>query len=219
MSTVSIIAQIETCLQKAEQLKSKIDKLRPADEQWDTLLDLTSRLSECTKFLQEKVRLRKESHCARAQNEKNKYTSDTVTSRRALCKNGTFKATIFRRNILTIFGETKFSTLDSSRNRLRKEAIVRKIEAIRGLNPDTIVTWSITFEPSRWTSDKMAFKVVKLVTEFLEEETPCEWPLVVADTLDKLQQEEGILQENREYDISREGKFSCPYEEPRLSND
>ncbi|KAJ5472103.1 hypothetical protein N7539_008672 [Penicillium diatomitis] len=50
----------------------------------------------------------------------------------------------------------------------------------------------------------MAFKVVKLVTEFLEEETPYEWPLVVADTLDKLQQEEGILQENREYNIFRE---------------
>ncbi|GIK00345.1 hypothetical protein Aspvir_004367 [Aspergillus viridinutans] len=210
MSTAVVIAQIETCLHKAERLKPKVDRLHPTDEQWDTLLDLTSRLSESTQLLREKLRLRREVRSTQIQNDAEKYRSQAITSRHALCENGTFKATIFRRNLLTIFGDTKISMFDSARTRWRKEAARRRNEAIRGLNPDAIVTWSIAFEPSLWASGKIASDVFETMTEDLEAEPPCEWPPAIMDTLDKLQEEEGILRESREYKRFRE-TINLPY--------
>jgi len=106
--------------EKTEQSKGKFSKVYPTDDQWDTLSDLSRKLSEASKAVQDNIRVLKESRSERAWKESEEHRSQVQSSRGDLFAKGRLKQpAIFRRSIVTIFeGVMKDSKFDCEDVRL-----------------------------------------------------------------------------------------------------
>src|SRR5271155_2634998 len=104
MSATIVLSQLKGLLEKTEKLKAKFCKVYPTNDQWDTLSDLSLKLSEAAKKVQDEIRVLKESRTERAWKESEGYRSSAQSLRGDLFAKGRLKqSAVFRRNIITIF--------------------------------------------------------------------------------------------------------------------
>jgi len=200
MSATTILSQLKGLLEKTEQLQPKFCKVYPTDDQWDTLSDLSLKLSEAAKKVQDEIRVLKESRTQRAWKESEKHRSNAQSSRGDLFANGRLKqSAVFRRNIVTIFEGPKDSKFDSEDVKFRKESTRKRCELIRGLSPDGVISWAIAFAPTVWAGGSMASDVFTCLLDDIEPELVQTWPPTVRDTLHMLREDEESLQKSPEY--------------------
>jgi hypothetical protein len=111
-------------------------KVYPTSDQW-TLSDLSLKLSEAAKTVQDEIQVLKESRSDRAWKESEDHRSKSQSCRGDLFAKGRLKQpVIFRRNIVTTFEGLKDSKFNSEDIKFRKESTRKRSELIRGLNPD-----------------------------------------------------------------------------------
>ena len=149
MSATVALSQLTALIEKSEQLRGKFRKIYPSDQQWNTLGDLGSKLSDVAVKLQEEIRVLKRSRTERAWQESEKHRSHAQLARGDLFAKGRLpQSAVFRRNILMIYLGPKNSTFDSEDVKFRKESTRRRCEIIRGLSPDGIISWAIAYAPT-----------------------------------------------------------------------
>ncbi|EFY94594.1 hypothetical protein X797_011322 [Metarhizium robertsii] len=202
MSATAVLSQLKSLLEKTQQLKGKLSKAYPTDDQWDTLSDLSLKLSGASKAVQESIRVLKESRSERAWKESEKHRSKAQASTGDLFAKGRLKQpVIFRRNIVTIFEGPKDSRFDSEDVKFRKESTRKRCELIRRLSPDGIISWALSFAPTLWAGGSMASDVFTCLLDDIEPELLQTWPLVIRETLHLLLEDEESLRRSPEYDV------------------
>ncbi|KFY65654.1 hypothetical protein V496_02423 [Pseudogymnoascus sp. VKM F-4515 (FW-2607)] len=170
------------------------------DGQWDTLSDLSSRLSEAAKTVQEEIRVLMESRSDRAWKESEEHRSKAQSCRGDLFAKGRLKQpVVFRRNIVTIFEGPKISKFDSEDKKFRNESTRKRSELIRGLSPDGVISWAMAFAPTLWGGGSMSADVFTCLLDDIEPELVQSWPLVIRDTLHMIMEDEKSLQTSSEY--------------------
>jgi hypothetical protein len=206
MSATSVLSQLKSLLEKTEQLKGKFSKVYPTDDQWDTLSDLSLKLSEASKAVQDNIRVLKESRSERAWKESEEHRSKVQSSRGDLFAKGRLKQpVIFRRSIVTIFEGVKDSKFDSEDVRFRKESTRKRCELIRRLSPDGVISWALSFAPTLWAGGSMASDVFTCLLDDIEPELVQPWPSVIRETLHLLKEDEETLRLSLEYDVFLKG--------------
>ncbi|XMA19895.1 hypothetical protein WAI453_012686 [Rhynchosporium graminicola] len=121
MSTTIVLSQLNSLFEKTEQLKGKFSKVYPSDKQWDTLSDLSLKLSVAATAVEVEIRVLKESRSERAWKESEQHRFKAQSSRGDLFAKGRLKQpVIFRRNLVTIFEGPKESRFDSEDVKFRK---------------------------------------------------------------------------------------------------
>lgn len=68
-------------IEKSEQLRGKFRKIYPSDEQWNTLGDLSCKLSDVAVKLREEIKMLKRSRTERAWQESEKHRSHAQLAR------------------------------------------------------------------------------------------------------------------------------------------
>jgi hypothetical protein len=200
MSATTVLSQLKGLLEKTEQLKAKFCKVYPTNDQWDTLSDLSLRLSEAAKMVQDEIRVLKESRTERAWKESEGHRSNAQSSRGDLFAKGRLKhPAVFRRNIITIFEGPRDSRFDSEDVKFRKESTRKRCELIRGLSLDAVISWALAFAPTLWAGGSMASDVFNCLLDDIEPELVQRWPPVIRDTLHMLREDEESLQKSPEY--------------------
>lgn len=200
MSVATLLSQLKGLLIKTEQLQPKFCKTYPTDEQWDTLTELSLKLSGAAKKVEEEIRMLKESRSERAWKESEEHRLNAQSSRGDLFAKGRLKNShIFRRNIITIFEGPKDSRFDSEDLKIRKESTRKRCELIRGLSPDGVISWAVTFAPTLWAGGSMASDVFTCLLDDIEPELVQTWPPIVRETLHLLREDEESLKRSPEY--------------------
>jgi hypothetical protein len=211
MSATTVLSQLKTLLEKTEQLKGKFSKVYPTDDQWDTLSDLSLKLSEASKAVQDNIRVLKESRSERAWKESEEHRSKAQSSRGDLFAKGRLKQpAIFRRNIATIFEGPKDSKFDSDDVKFRKESTRKRCKLIRRLSPDGVISWALSFAPTLWAGGSMAEDVFTCLLDDIEPELVQTWPSVIRETLHLLMEDEESLRQCPEYDGFLKGWSARP---------
>ena len=160
-----------------------------------TLSDLSLKLSEAAKKVQDEIRVLKESRTERAWKESEGHRSSAQSLRGDLFAKGRLKqSAVFRRNIITICEGPKDSRFDSEDVKFRKESTRKRCELIRGLSPNAVVSWAIAFAPTLWAGGSMASDVFTCILDDIEPELVQRWPPVIRDTLHMLREDEESLQ-------------------------
>lgn len=220
MSATTIISQLKGLLVKAEGLPSKLSKVYPTDGQWDVLSDLSVSFSEAAKKVGDEIRVLMESRAERAWKESETHRLRAQTLRGDFFANGQLKhASVFRRNIITIFEGPKDSIFDSEDLKLRKASTRKRCELIRGLSPDGVISWAIAFAPSLWAGGTMSSDVFTCLLDDIDPELVQTWPQTIRDTLHALRKDEESLQKSLEYDNLLEGtSTSCVVAVQRANN-
>lgn len=200
MSANSLVSQLRGLLDKAEQILPKLAKVYPTEEQWNALSDLSKRLSAAGTAIGDRVQHLKNTREHRAWKESEKHrihalacVGDLLTSNRLK------QATIFRRNIVTIFDGPKYSLFDSDDVRIRKDATQRRCEQIRDASQDGIISWAIAFAPSLWAGGAMANDIFECLLDSIEPDRSPSWPSVIQTTLQMLQKDEPCLQNSSDF--------------------
>uniref|UniRef100_A0A1Y1K5F7 Uncharacterized protein n=1 Tax=Photinus pyralis TaxID=7054 RepID=A0A1Y1K5F7_PHOPY len=202
MSAAAVLSQLKSLLEKTEQLKGKLSKICPTDDQWDSLNDLSLRLSGASKAVQDKVQVLQETRSERAWKESWGHCSKAQALRGDLFATGRLKQpVIFRRNIVTIFEGPKVSKFDSEDVKIRKESTRKRCELIRSLSPDGLISWTLSFAPTLWAGGSMASDVFACLLDDVEPELVQMWPLVIRETLHLLMEDEELLRQSPEYDV------------------
>jgi len=195
VSVAVVLSQLKSLLRKTEQLKGKFSKVYPINDQWDTLSDLSLKLSEATKVVQDEIWVLKESRTDRAWKESEAHRSKAQSSRGDLFAKGRLKQpAVFRRSIITIFEGPKDSKFDSEDTRFRKESTRKRCELIRGLSPDGVVSWAFSYAPTLWAGGSMASDVFTCLLNNIEPELVQTWLPVIWETLHLLMEDEESLQ-------------------------
>ena len=200
MSATVVLSQLTTLVEKSEQLRERFRKIYPTVDQWNTLSDLSSRLADAAKRLQEETRMLRELRPERAWQESEKHRSHAQSVRGDLFAKGRLaQSAVFRRNIVMIFLGPKDSTFDSEDTKFKKESTRRRCEAIRGLSPDGVISWAIAYAPTLWAGGSMPSDVFDCLVHDIEPELIQTWPAVIQDTLHKLKKDEESLYRSPEY--------------------
>jgi len=200
MSATVVLSQLKSLLEKAERLKGKFSKVYPTNDQWDLLSDWSVKLSEAAKALQDEIRVLKESRSDRAWKDSEELRSKAQSYRGDLFAKGRLRQpVIFRRNIVTIFEGPKDSNFDSEDMKLRKESTRKRSELIRGLSPDGVISWAISFAPTLWGGGAMSADVFTCLLNDIEPELVQTWPPAIRDSLHLLMEDEESLKESPEY--------------------
>jgi hypothetical protein len=206
MSATAVLSQLKSLVEKTEQLKGKFSKVYPTDDQWDTFSDLSLKLSEASKVVQDNIRVLKESRPERAWKESEEHRSKAQSSRGDLFAKGRLKQpAIFRRNIVTIFEGPKDSKFDSEDVRFRKESTRKRCQLIRCLSPDGVISWALSFAPTLWAGGSIASDVFTCLLDDIEPELVQTWPSVIRETLHLLVEDEESLRRSPEYDVFLKG--------------
>ena len=149
MSVSVLLSQLTSLVEKPEQLRGRLQRTYPTSDQWHTLSDLSSKLSNAATKLREEVRELKESREKRAWQESEKYRSNAQLAKGNLFAKGRLPhPAVFRRNVTTIFLGPKDSTFDSEDTKFRKEATRRRCQIIRSLDSDGLISWAIAYAPT-----------------------------------------------------------------------
>ena len=200
MSASVALSQLAALIEKSKQLRGKFQKMYPSDEQWQTLGDLSSELSDVAVNLQEEIRVLKRSRTQRAWQESEQHRSHAQLARENLFAKGRLpQSAVFRRNIIMIFLGPKNSTFDSEDAKFRKESTRRRCDIIRGLSSDGIISWAIAYAPTLWAGGSMSSDVFDCLVDDIEPELVQPWPTVIKETLHKLKEDEETLQKSLEY--------------------
>ena len=206
MSATSVVSQLRTILEKAEQLIPKLGKVYPAEEQWDVLGELSVKLGTTAAKIGDKIRVMKESRAHRAWKESEKLRSQASSCVGDLLANGRLKQpAVFRRNIITIFEGPKDSKFDSEDMKLRKVATRQRCEQIRGLSSDGVVSWATAFAPTLWAGGSTGSDILTCLLDNIEPELRLSWPPVVQETLKLLLEDEEALQRCPQYQAFLDG--------------
>jgi hypothetical protein len=209
MSATIVLSQLKGLLEKTEHLKEKFSKVYPTNDQWATLSDLSLKLSEAARAVQDEIRVLKESRSDRAWKESAEHRSKAHSCRGDLFAKGRLKQpVIFRRNIITIFEGPKDSKFDSEDAKFRKESTRKRSESIRGLSPDGVISWSMAFAPSLWGGGSMSSDIFTCLLQDIEPELVQTWPPVIRDTLHMLMEDGESLKQSPEYQDFLRGLFS-----------
>jgi len=140
MSANTILSQLKGLLEKTKQLQPKFCKVYPTDNQWDTLSDLSLKLSEAVKKVQDEIQVLKESRTQRAWKKSKEHRLNAQLLRGNLFAKGRLKqSAVFKRNIVTIFKGPKDSKFDSKDVKFRKESTYKRYKLIRGLSPNGVI--------------------------------------------------------------------------------
>ncbi len=159
------------------------------------------RLSETASRVRENTVTLKHSHIERAWQESKKHRTLIQSARGDLLANQQLNnPVIFRRNITLIFEDPKDSSFDSSDIKSRKTSTRKRYGIIRGLTPDGIILWAITYVPILWAEGSMTSDVFNYLIDDIEPELIQTWPRMIRDTLHKLKNDEEFLQKSPEYD-------------------
>ncbi|OAF58417.1 hypothetical protein VC83_06543 [Pseudogymnoascus destructans] len=200
MSAAVLLSQLKGLLDKTEHLNGKFSKVYPTGDQWDTLSNLSSRLSEAAKTVQEEIRVLLESRSDRAWKESEEHRSKAQSCRGDLFAKGRLKQpAVFRRNIVTIFKGPKTSTFDSEDIKFKNESTLKRCELIRGLSPDGVISWAMAFAPTLWAGGSISADIFTCLLDDIEPELVQTWPQVIRDTLHKLMEDEESLKKSPEY--------------------
>lgn len=209
MSATIVLSQLKGLLEKTEHLKGKFSKVYPTNDQWDTLSDLSLKLSEAARAVQDEIQVLKESRSDRAWKESEEHRSKAQSCRGDLFAGGRLKQpVIFRRNIVTMFEGPKDSKFDSEDIKFRKESTRKRSELIRGLSPDGVISWAMAFAPTLWGGGSMSSDVFTCLLDDIEPELVQTWPPVIRDTLHMLMEDEESLKKSPEYQEFLKGWFA-----------
>lgn len=200
MSAASVVSQLRSLFDKADQLIPKLNKIYPTEEQWDSLGNLSAKLAKAATTIGQRVQALKESQVDRAWKESEKLRSHALKCQGDVLANGRLKQSpVFRRNIITIFEGPKDSKFDTEDTRVRKATTRQRCAQIRCLSPDGIISWAIAFAPSLWAGGSMATDIFKCLLADIEPDCRPGWPSIVGETLHTLQTDEDVLQRSTEY--------------------
>ena len=206
MSSTIVLSQLRGLVERAEQVKGRLQKLYPGDDQWRTLTELATSLGNVATQLQQEMKTLKESRTARAWKESEKYRSHAQSVRGDLCSKGRLKnPAVFRRNIVVIFEGPKVSSFDSEDAKFRKESTRKRCDVLRSLSADGLVLWAIAYAPTLWAGGAMASDVFDCLTEDIEPEVFQKWPWSIRETLQKLKDDEHALRTSPDFDKFLEG--------------
>lgn len=200
MSAASVVSQLRSLLDKADQVVLKLGKIYPTEDQWDALGDLSKKLAAAATTVGQTVQALKESRADRAWQESEKFRSQALKCQGDVLANGRLKqAPVFRRNIVTIFEGPKDSKFDTEDTRIRKATTRKRCTQVRQLSPDGLISWAIAFPPSLWAGGSMATDIFECLLENIEPNYEPSWPPIVWETLRTLSADEVALQESTEY--------------------
>lgn len=200
MSATIVLSQLKGLLEKTEQLKGRFSKVYPSNGQWNNLSDLSLKLSEAAKALEDEIRMLKESRTERAWKESEEHRSKAQSCRGDLFAKGRLKQpVIFQRNIVTMFEGPKDSKFDSDDMKFRKESTRKRSELIRGLSPDGVISWAVAFAPTLWGGGSMSSDVFACLLDDVEPNLVQPWPPVIRDTLYMLMEDEESLKKSTDY--------------------
>lgn len=200
MSATTVLSQLKGLLEKTKLLKERFPKIFPTDNQWDTLIELSFKLTEATKEVHNEVQIQRESRSERAWKESEQHRLKAQSCNGQLFTTGRLKQpVIFRRNIVTIFEGPKDSQFDSEDTKLRKISTRERCKSIRDLTPDGVLSWAIAFPPTVWAGGSMASDVFACLLDSIEPDVVQTWPPLIRETLQKLMEDEEALKRSIEY--------------------
>jgi hypothetical protein len=206
MSTATVLSQLQDHLEKTQQFGEKFTKIYPTDAQWETLIDLSSQLTEAAKNFHSEVQRQKELYSDQVWKEVEKHRSTAQSHKSHLLAKGQLKQpTIFQRNIVTIFEDLKVSSLDSKDKKYKKRFTHERCKLVRGLTPDGVISWANAFTPTTWS--QLPTDVFMGLLDDIEEPVLVQWPSLIRDTLHKLMEEEGALKISTEYQAFLKGQY------------
>lgn len=208
MTARAITATLKTFVKKVEDLKARIQVLRPDDDQWVHLEGMSLQLAEVTKGLCNEIRTQRGQRKQRAWEESETFRTQLAKARdnqlaRAQLKN----PPAFKRNITTIFRGPKPSTFDNDDKKSKKAQTTRRCEQIRRLTTDGIVSWAIAFPTTTWEGGSMSTDMFAVLINNVEPELPLSWPPVVLNTLQLLPNDEPYLNTCPAYQLLLNGKY------------
>jgi hypothetical protein len=207
MSATTVLSQLTGLLEKTKQLKERFSKIFPTDNQWDTLIDLSFKLTEAAKEVQNEVQIQRESRSERAWKESEQHRLKAQSCNGQLFTTGRLKQpATFRRNIVTIFEGPRDSQFDSEDTKFRKMSTRERCKSIRALTPDGVLSWAIAFPPTIWAGGSMASDVFTCLLGSIEPELVQPWPPLIRDTLHTLMEDEEALKSSAEYQDFLKGR-------------
>ncbi|KAM5357199.1 hypothetical protein ACJZ2D_016514 [Fusarium nematophilum] len=201
MSSVStFISTFRTLLNSVEKLKPKVENIRPDDDQWVKLEELSTSFKEAASILHEEIRTQRKKRNQRAWEESGKLRTQANEAKGYVLANGRLRQPpAFRTNICIIFRGPKPSAFDTDERKSKKDLTGKRCEEIRQLSPDGIISWAISFPSSTWAGGAMSFDIFTALLDSIEPNLHMHWPPVVRQTLRDLPKDETDLETCPEY--------------------
>jgi hypothetical protein len=122
------------------------------------------------------------------------------SARNEVLKDGLKQASIFRRNISTIFKGLTDTVFNFKQTKGRKESTRERCETIQSLSPDGLLSWSVVYPPSQWAAGDMAADVFKCLIDNIEPDGVVVWPSAIIKTLELLRSHDADLQAFSKYE-------------------
>jgi hypothetical protein len=209
ITTGKFILQLATTVTKLESLVQSIQcsSFHPSKEQYQTLTDLSLRITECGANLPIQVIALKNRRAEPSFEEGRKLISLVQLEITKLINNGKLEdRVIFGRNIVYFFNGQRDSVVDSDATKTRKQLTRERCERISTLSPDGLISWAVALKPTIWTANLMSKDTFDYVFEHIEPDDCRVWPPEIYDILSGLGAEEP-LQGSNKYCEFLKGKF------------
>ncbi|KAI1907307.1 hypothetical protein LOZ65_006787 [Ophidiomyces ophidiicola] len=146
MSAGSVVSQLEALVSRVESMSSRLEKIRPTNDQQDELRKLGKRMDSAwatvsavlAKFNNRSDKVFTLANAVRATQEYQTITSPIFM--------------ILRRNLELIFVGPRDSALDSAQIKVRKKKARTRCELLRSQHPHVILMWAMAIPPSTWSA-------------------------------------------------------------------
>ena len=195
----AVIEQLSSMLRDVEVLITDFSGLSFTNDELQTLDVLGGRFSDAATAIERKTGTFRPSREEQAWKASETIRTQSQATIAAVLDDGKLKSeTVFRRNVVLIFGGPKHSGFDSKEVRSRKTVTQRRCERIRKLSPDGIVAWAISYTPTSWAAGSMGNDVFDCLIDDIEPNDIQAWPTAIRETLQRLRAHED-LQGSSEY--------------------
>jgi len=196
---------VETCpvpalVQRAEIIASIVSDIRSCESQehYSSLTTLSARLQEAAGRIGERVEGLEGQRAEDIRQQASKFLSQAEEARTRIRKNNQLKSIeLFRKTLTLIFNGPTNSILDSTWDISRKKQTRKRCEAIRGLNPDGVISWAAAMAPYIWAGSMHNHIFEHLLGE-IEPTNVQSWPSKIQEVLDAFGHE-GVLANSEEY--------------------
>ena len=197
MAASKITCQLEAILHEAERVLLECRKIGLVEKDWDIVHDRSVKLGRVTIAIENEIRSRK---CLQIEQERNELRSAAAATIKELLTTGQFeRPSKFRKNILTLYNDLEISVFDSNRTKVRKASTRQRIETVKELNCDGIISWAVAFVPSSWTAGRFSDDMFESLVDRIEPEHDLVWPNTVSETLNLLLKDNKGLQSSPKY--------------------
>ncbi|KAH6719537.1 hypothetical protein BKA61DRAFT_669865 [Leptodontidium sp. MPI-SDFR-AT-0119] len=200
MTTSTYVSQLDALTKKVESFVETLQsvKIQPSKIQYQTLEDLSLRLSKATVAIPGEVAALKKRNTESSCEEGRKLVSQVRLDINDLITTAHLKGRlVFARNMRLFFEGPQDSALDSKTIKGRKRLTRERCERICSLNLDGLNSWAVAFAPSIWTANLMSNKTFDYVVEHIEPEDPLVWPSEIYDILNALGDENPLKGSSR----------------------